>query len=317
MASVEHRLVTLRQDPETKRLTGQIRQIGDKAVLSPPAMLLFGLPFAGVGVFMLLLGMGRVDIANAPRGSDAAVLCVLGSIFILGGLMVWGMGAQAWASLRGLEKRRARHPFSPVLQDWKWGTAGQSYPRWKRALQGAAGLSFATLFLLPFFYVFSGKDTPFFVFLILSLFGLLLLWGWGCTAYLFWRALRHPGGSVAYASFPLPAAGKFEIIWSPGRPLCGVKGGRIVLRCVREFWERRRVGGKESSQLVHEQVFALEGELAPAALDNAARLSLPFELPAGLPASRLSGAGTVFWRLEIGVDLPGVDLYEEYLLPVY
>lgn len=309
--------MTFRQDPETKRLMGQIRQMGDNNVLSPPALLLFGLPFVGVGVFMLLLGMGRLDIANAPRGGDAAILGVLSSIFILGGLMVWGMGARAWTSRQGLEKRRARHPFSPALQDWKGGTAGQSYPRWKRPLQGAGGLSFVTLFLVPFFCIFREKETPFFVFLILALFGLLVIWGWGYLAYLFGRALRHPGGNIAYSSFPLPAAGNFEIVWSPGRPLREARGGRIVLRCVREFWERHRSGGKDSSQLVHEQVFALEGELAPAALNNAARLSLPFELPAGLPASCLSGAATVFWRLEIGVDLPGVDLYEEYLLPVY
>src|SRR6185436_13651727 len=92
-------------------------------------LILFGLPFISVGVFVILLSQGFIPL-QMSRGEDAPtwLLGIFGAVFAIAGLGVASMGVMGMGRARAARKRKEEHPLEPWYWDhpWdsRWATSG-------------------------------------------------------------------------------------------------------------------------------------------------------------------------------------------------
>ena len=80
------------ESTERKRLSGQLQPRGTQTGFSSLGMFLFGLPFFGVGVWATLAGTKLISMDESKLNAPHWVLAAFGAVFLLAGLMLWGMG---------------------------------------------------------------------------------------------------------------------------------------------------------------------------------------------------------------------------------
>ena len=90
---------------------------------------------------------------------------------------------------------------------------------------------------------------------------------------------------------------------------------------MQEFYEERRHGENRTRHLVHTQLWSEKQELSGAEIGQWPRfLNATFTIPVTAPGSHLATGvkgKPIFWELEMQLAVPGVDLKQRYLVPVY
>lgn len=300
------------------RLKGRSERRGTRTGMSGLGGFAFGAVFVAAGGLIVLVGTGIMAVDPATVHAPYWVLTVAGTVFMIGGLLVWRM---AWAEARQAARRARVRPDDPhrrLLTDYPWTPEGFTAPRWQKVGPALSGAAFVTLFLSIFNYWAFFMDGPWMVKGIVILFDLLAVLAWLETLRRILHAAKFGVSRVRFERFPYAPTGPVALDWQPGTGVTRATRGTFVLRCVEEWIEVRRSGKKRSQSLVHEAVYV--DTLAfdqPYEFGPGEPVRLTFEIPPGAPGTRLSAEKPVFWELEVRLDLSGLDFQETYLVPVY
>ena len=303
---------------ERRRLAGRTERRGAQTGFPTWGAFAFGGVFVAAGAAITLVGTRVIRVDSSTVHAPWWLLTVMGVVFALAGLAVWGM---AWRQHES-EKRRVsaslRHPGEPALADYAWDPAGFAAPRWSRAAKALAGAGGLTLFLSIFNYWAFGIDGPWLVKAVTILFDLILVAVWWEAGVRLGRALKFGDSRLAFAHFPHRLGEPVRLHWHPATGIERALRGTFTLRCVEEWFERTGAGEHASASLVQEEIWSGVWHLDTLYLFTPGEVvDLHFEPPAGLPPTHLSADKPVFWEFEVNLDLPGLDFEEVYLVPVY
>ncbi len=290
---------------------------GKQANLSAGCVILFLLPFAGVGAFTAALAVQRAVERN---WNEAFFFALFGLVF--GGVGFGGIAA-ALAGRRKLVAQaavQASHPDSPWLwrPDWASGRIVDSsrtvvFTAW--ALAAFWNLvSFPTAFVAVRTAIQEGKPAAFLA-LLFPLVGIGLV-VWAVRATLRYRK---------YGVSRLELSGVPAVI---GRSLIGMvrapasirpeAGFDVSLTCVRRV---TRGGGKNrstSESIIWQEERRVAGEPRRTAAAMETHIPIAFRLPAdAIPCDDTDSDNRVLWRLQLSASVPGVDYESRFEVPVF
>jgi hypothetical protein len=303
---------------DRKRLSGQTQARGVQTGTGSVVLLVFGLPFAGIGAWGTLAGTRLIPIDPSKLHAPYWVLAAFGIVFLFAGLMVWSLGWRQWQATRRRQRLQADHNADPALADYPWQPRGFTPPRWSRAVKGVGGAVFFALFLSMFNWWAFFAHGPWPVKAIVGLFDLILLFVIWQVAIVVGRTLKFGASRIEFVRFPFRPGQTVGLHWIVPTGVSRMRKGVFTLRCVEEWYETRGTGNDRSRTLVQEQVWGATGFVTdPRSLLAGKAEELQFDLPADARSTSLSGDKTVFWELAVELDLAGLDFKERYLVPVY
>ena len=310
--------MTATASPARERVPLRGRQPISRTTIQGWPSVIFGSPFAGVGTFILLIGLEKVDMDPSKIHAPLWVISVCGLMFLLAGLwLVWhGLdGLSRKAKIKNVKTTRAATPW---LWDYEWQALGISDNKLKKVIHAFIMLSVVSLFLAPFnWWAFFSDDGRTMVKVIVVL--LDLAFGFGGGYYLLNNLamyLKYGNSRLRFDNFPFYLGDNLSVVLVdlPAE----INQLQLDLRCIEEKYEIHQRGQERESKVVCYQLYhetrTLEGrEVAPSG-----KLSLEWNLPDDLEfVSSLSQRPARFWELEVKADTPGVDYHSSFLLPVY
>jgi len=306
------------QSNEKRRLSGVIEKRGSQTGLSTPAMFLFGTPFAGIGIFVTLLGLKIAPANPASVHAPYWVLTACGLVFACGGLLLWNMAWQQFRSNHHRALALAHHASEPALEDYDWDPRGFRSHCWAKTAKAIAGAGFFALFLSIFNWWAWMASGPLMIKIIVSLFDAILVFVCWLALMTFSRAVRFGDSRIEFVHFPYRANESIVVRWLTPPGISRANKGTFTLRCVKEWTETTGSGSNRSQVIVHEEQWSGTWSLdQPEDFPPGKNIDLEFQPTADLPGTCLSGAQTTFWEFEINLSLPGPDFKESYLVPVY
>jgi hypothetical protein len=302
-----------------KRLRrGTAERRGRKTGFSVPGAMLFGLPFVGAGIMIMLVGQRVVAVDPASVHAPWWVLTVAGLCFAAGGLTVWGMGATQWKAERHRRVAMERFAGSPAHADYPWDPAGDASREIGRAVRAVLTSTFVTVFLSMFHWWAFVEGGPIMVKIIVGVFDLVLVLVWWQTVVVVGRAFKFGGSRVRFEHFPYRVQETIALSWVPPRGMGNVTRGEFTLRCVKESYQRTGSGKNSSKSLMHEELcIETQSFDNPQSFAPGRDVHFRFSLPGDARATNLSGDRPVFWEFEVKLVLPGFDFEERYLVPIY
>jgi len=303
---------------EPHRLAGRTEPRGSRTGFPTWGAYAFGGIFMVVGILIMLVGLRVIPVDPSGVHAPWWVLTVMGAVFALAGLGVEGMATRQFLAERHRLSAALRHAGNPARQDYRWDPSGFAPPRWSRAVKAVAGAAGLSLFLSIFNYWAFATTSPVMVRMIVVVFDLVLILVWWEAFLRVGRAFKFGGSRIDFLEFPYSIGKPVTIRWQPSDGIGAAQGGHLTLRCVKEWYEQTGSGKNQSTHLVHEEQWSTTWQFAPnRSVMPGKRVDLRFEVPSGLPSTRLGGTSPVFWELEIHLDLPGFDFEETYLVPIY
>jgi hypothetical protein len=311
-------LGTYTQSAEKRRLSGMIEQRGTQTGLPTPVMFLFGLPFAGIGTVVSLVGLRRIPVKPSSVHGPYWLLIAFGLVFALGGIMVWGMAWKQFQANRRRALAREHHADEPALEDYNWDPRGFHCNCWAEAVKAISAAGFYVIFLSIFNWWAWFAGGPVMVKAIVSLFDLILIFVCGRAFLTISRAVKFGNSRIEFVRFPYRAADPITVRWLTPPRINRAAKGTFTLRCVKEWYEATGTGSNRSNYIVHEEQWSGTWSLDHAEdFPSGKNIDLEFQPPADAPVTSLSGKQTVFWEFEVNLSLPGPDFKEAYLVPVY
>jgi hypothetical protein len=295
-------------DLQRKPLIGHSTRSG--ASIQTGCAVLFGLPFLGAGVFIILLAAGRLPIEKQQPVPPA--LGALGLVFGGAGLWMIAHGISGFLRNAGVARRRRGRPDEPWHWDHPWDTAGASFGGLGVQVRGWIGLVWFGLFAAPFNWI-AWHERGVWMFAA-GILDLLVLAGVGFSVYAFLGWIQHGRARLRYGSFPFFLGGPFEAFVEDADRLRGFRSITLRLRCVEEAFEYVN----ESNRVSCYQLYEDTQELTPATGSIAGEeLRVAFALPRGDYGSRLGQHPPRYWELVVSADVPGIDYSATFLVPVY
>jgi hypothetical protein len=279
------------------------------------------MPFIAVGVFVLLLSQGLLDI-KATTSNDAPpwLLTAFGGVFATAGLGVAWMGFAGVLRARGARKRKEEHPMEPWFWDHPWDS------RW--AESGGLGPAFQAfltfLFLEAFLSMFhwwaffsDERIIPLMLFVgVFDLIALSILLG---ALYQLFQHFKYGTSRLHFARFPFRLGSAIEAGLEASRKIATAPSISLVLRYIEEVTETTGSGKNRSSHQVLYCLHEVKQELSSSQFDSGSEGEIPISirLPPGEFANRLIDTPRRYWELEIKAETPGIDYAARFLLPVY
>src|SRR5215212_1592630 len=166
-----------------------------------PAVL-FGMPFAGAGVFLVLLAAGLVGTVDPGRDAPPWVVLAIGLLFAVVGLLLQAHGARGVARRRRTERFRRKFPGQPWAWEHRWTVGGSADETGREITRSLATAAVVALLLVPFHWVgFVAPDGPV-AFAVLSLlFDAVVALIVGRASYLAMRRARFGRRTLRFARF--------------------------------------------------------------------------------------------------------------------
>lgn len=281
---------------------------GKSNAMGAGCLILFAVPFAGFGVFALVLGVREL---SRGKVKDGLFLGMFGLVFSGVG---FGLMAAAVYGARNSKKQQAlqqSHPDEP----WRWRTdwaegrieagtrAAVLFP-WIFALFWN-GVSSGVWFVLP--RELARGNRLVLIALLFPLIGVgLLIWAVRATI----RFRRFGKSFFELASTPVPIGGQIAGLISTQHPLEDAESVKLRLACVR----REQSGDSTTEHLLWEDEKTLEAD----AIRTTGGIPVFFNIPADAqPASPTLSLPRVIWRLQASAKVPGVDYAAQFELPVF
>jgi hypothetical protein len=302
---------------QRRRLSGRTERRGSRTGLTTVGALAFGFVFVASGTFIVLVGSRVIPVDPKSVHAPWWVLSVAGLIFVLGGVMVWGMAARQYRSERRQRDAR-RHSNEPALADYPWDARGFVASRWGRALKGLATAAGLTLFMSIFNYWAFWMKGPWMVKAVTVFFDLFVLAAWWAAVISLGRALKYGGSRIEFVRFPYKTDAPVIVRWYPAAGITQVRDGTFTLRSVEEWFVTSGHGKNRSQHLVQEETWSGTWHLdQPKLFGRGEIIELSYDLPEAAPTTRLSAEKPVFWEFEVKLNAPGLDFEEVYLVPIY
>ena len=310
-----HRMPT--RSPELTTSVAVKKSSSQSVNLGAGCIVLFLLPFAGVGVFAATMAVLR---AAARNWNEALFFALFAVTF--GGVGFGGIVA-ALAGRRKLKEQavlQASHPESPWLwrADWASGRIIDSGRATMFAVWVFAALwnliSFPTGYLGVRAAIQEGKPAALFA-LLFPLVGMgLLVWAVRLT-------LRYRKYGVS----------RLELVTIPGligRTLTGMvraparmqpaDGFQVTLTCIRRVTTRSGKNSSTTDSIIWQDERRVMGEPSrtPAAMET--HIPVAFRLPPDAqPCDDTDSNNRVLWRLQLSASVPGVDYESRFEVPVF
>ena len=276
-------------------------------------MLVFSLPFPGIGIFFTLTGFELVPIELEGANAPLWVIGAVGLAFALAGLVVFTNAARGIAHAGRVRDRERLHRGRPWMIDYEWDEEGSREAVARKIGGSILGMMLFGVFLAPFnWWAWMSGQEVLFVQIMISIFDLLfLLVIWNALKHLL-HALKYGGSYLRFESFPFRLGEELRVRFGPNR----FDQVRFTLRCVEEQWEIGGTDRDRSKKLVSDQVYS--DELVVDTSATTPELDVRFQLPDDPKlATHLAGAPVRYWQLRAQADAPGLDLDVALLVPVY
>jgi hypothetical protein len=305
-------------DTGPQRLSGSLQQRGAKMGMPTWGAVLFGIPFVGVGAFLILVGARIVPVNPSSVHAPYWVLGVAGGAFACGGLMVWSMAWRQFAAARQRRQAAAQRPNEPALADYRWDPRGFEVSQWAGALRTVAIALGLSVFLSMFNWWAFGQRAEGLVKAVVVVFDCVAVALW-CSAVLsVGRALKFGHSRIVFTRFPYELGTPVLLRWRPSAGIDQVSKGTFTLRCVEEWTETTGSGKNRHTTLIHEELWSAKWMLEqPRRLAPKDDVELSYEVPSDAPPTQLTADRPRFWELEVKLDLPGLDFKATYLVPIY
>lgn len=284
-------------------------------------LVLFALPFIGVGGFVLLLSLGYLNF-EARTSNDAPkwLLTAFGGVFASAGLGVAWMGFGGMIRASAARKRKEEHPLEPWYWDYPWDSRGAKSGGLGPAVQGFLAFLFLTAFLSIFnWWAFFSDEGPLPVKLFVILFDLIdvaVLLG---ALYSLFQYFKYGTSRLHFARFPFRPGHSVEAGLEVSDKIAAAQTISLVLRYIEEVTETTGSGKNRSSTQVLYGLHELKQELNASQINagSGAEIPINMRLPAGEFSNRLLETPRRYWELEIKAETPGIDYAARFLLPVY
>ncbi len=283
----------------------------------------FGLPFAGFGLFFLLIAIGWTD---TPRSSIHAPLWVIG---IIGGVF---FAVGFWLALhgtRGLHRAWNRNngqrhlPTKPWLWDYPWNAKGISDSTVQGMIRGIVAMIFMVIFLAPFNWIafFSDKG-DFFWKGIVGLFDIIVILGiGGFISSKFRQYVTYGTSFLTFHTFPFYLGHSLALTLQTLPH--SAKKLHLHIRCIEEAYEvRRRKGarGRTKSESVVKcyQLYKASKTFDRTQIPPTGGLQVSWTLPSDDRfTSTPSARPARYWELEVIAEEAAAPYQSFFLLPVY
>src|ERR1043166_1867371 len=269
---------------------------------------LFGLPFAGFGIFGAIQGIWEISMGKWKSGLGLVLVsfafCAVGF-----GLMIFGVFSAK--TIKRVQVIQKSHPDEPWLwrEDWARGEV--------KAGNNKAGLMFVWFFTLFWNAISSSalfsayhqiKSKPALLgVLIFPVVGIGLLI-WAIRQTLRWR--RFGDSTLKLTTMPGVIGGAFGGVVHSTRPVYGAKEVRLRLESI-----ERDTGGDTTSEHVQwEDEKVLSGEVLQIGNGIAVVLNIPFDCQ---PPATLLPNRSIVWRLHVSAKLAGPDYEVQFEVPVF
>lgn len=310
--------MTSTASPARERVHLSGRQPVSRTTIHGWPSVLLGSPFAGMGIFILLIGLEKIEMDPGKIHAPMWVITAAGSMFLLAGL--WFI----WHGLDGLRRKskiknvKTTRAASPWLWDYEWQALGISDNKLKKVIHAFLMLIVFGVFLAPFhWWAFVSSDGTFMVKAIVVFFDLIV--GLGGGYYFFHNLalfLKYGNSRLRFGNFPFLLGGNLSVVLV-GLP-SEINQLQLDLRFIEEKYEVRQRGQERESRVVCYQLYHEARTLEGREVVSSDKLSLEWNLP-NEPnmTSTLSQRPARFWELEVKAETPGVDYHSRFLLPVY
>ena len=310
--------MTATASPARERVQLNNRQPVSRTTIHGWPSFFFGLPFAGMGTFILLMGLGKIEVDPGKVHAPMWIITLFGLLFVLAGLsFIWhGLGGvRRIAKTKIVKTTRAS---SPWLWDYEWQALGISDNKLKKVMHGLIMLIVVGAFLAPFhWWAFVSDEGSFMVKAMVVFFDLVFGLGGG---YYFLNNLalflKYGNSRLRFSSFPFLLGDTLSVVLVdlPSE----INQLQLDLRFIEEQYETRGSGRNKESRVVCYQLYHEERILKGREVASSGKLSLEWGLPNEPEmTSTLSQRPARFWELEVKADTPGVDYHSRFLLPVY
>jgi hypothetical protein len=282
-------------------------------------MFLFALPFLGIGTYFTLGSLGLIPFDESKVNGPVWLVTAAGLVFFIGGLMLFGMGLEQASLLRRSEKAARQHPDEPAMADYPWDREGHSPPRWAPVRKSLVMLFFMVIFAsIPNVLAYESDPTPIVLRISAIVMNLIVI---GVLVYALNRlrhAIKFGRTRLRYPRFPLRPGETADLEIELPASLRQIESAHFDLRCIREKYEMQGSGKNRRKQLIQEALYESSQQIEGQALGgSAASLRVRFEIPEDQPCTAMRGKPPHYWELEMIAKVPGLDLNQRYLLPVY
>jgi hypothetical protein len=294
-----------------------------RATITPPmkstssnlgagCLILFALPFAGIGT-VALLGFARALMG----GMAPAAIAVQGIVGLVFSLFGYGTIVGALTGRKRMQReegRRAAHPGQPWM--WREDWAG------RRVLDSSGtGTAFLWVFAILWnaiswpvaFLVPRELEKENYVVLVAAIFpvaGVIIL---VAAIRGTMRAMRFRRSALVLDHVPVPLGGTLRgRVEVPYEPLA--EASSIIVRLTAL---NRVRSGKSTIESI---AFQEELEVARGAVSRMPeRVSIPvtIDVPHDLPETEREGSAQTHWRLTVDAEVPGIDYSATFDVPVY
>ena len=283
-------------------------------------LILFGMPFIAVGVFVLLLSLGYLNLqASTSNDAPTWLLTAFGGVFTMAGLGVAWVGAAGTGRARAARRRKEEHPLEPWFWDHPWDSRGAVSGGLGPAFQGLLMFLFLEAFLSMFHWwaFFSGERIiPLILFIgLFDLIALGILFG---AIYQFFQHLKYGTSRLHFARFPFRPGHTVEAGLEASRKIAKAPSISLTLRYIEEVIETTGSGKNRRSTTVLYCLHEVKQELNASQFDGSAgEIPISIRLPSGEFSNRLIETPRRYWQLEVKAETPGIDYLAHFLLPVY
>lgn len=280
-------------------------------------MFLFGLPFAGVGAAITLIGMRVIEVNPSTVNAPYWVLGLSGLIFLLPGLFCMGLGIAGYRNGRRLARLREEFPEIIAYRDYPWHAEGDEKGPLRAILASIAAACFVGIFLAPFNY-WMITDGSWILILVIGLFNLIFIAAvWGMI-HTIWQSMKYGRSRLGYDRFPYHPGEVVEMTWSTAGGVGDYRKISFTLRCIEEERVTQGTGKNRRTVNVRYQLWSDEFVIdEPGRHTAESSIPLTFAIPEDLPGTNLSGNQPRYYLLQVEADTPGPDFKADYLVPIY
>jgi hypothetical protein len=290
--------------------------VGGTGTAGTVFLLLFALPFLGVGLFAIVWGLNEWHGGDA---GEAGMLLLFGALFVCVGVGIAVLARRGRRLAKQLEERKARHPDEPWLWNEAWSEGRLRYSArasmryaWLFAIAWNA-ISLPIAFLAPGEFIEKGNHAAAIAVLFPAVgIGLLV---WAVHATLRWRRF----GESVFEMLRVPGVlgGELAGTLQVGGELSATEAITARLSCIRRY-----VSGSGKNRSTHEDIrWSDEQRLPATALSRGPfghALNLCFALPYDAnPSDPVASDDYILWRLEVTTRMPGIDYRARFEVPVF
>jgi hypothetical protein len=269
-------------------------------------LVLFSLPFIGMGTFFAVLSYRSLD---NPNFKNPWIGIIGGSAFALIGLIVMLSGV---AATRRLRARRAMEQSNPE-QPWMWR------PDWAHGRADGTSGGSAVVSWVSAYAISQNPDPhrPIWAGLAIGLFCAIGIGAAVISLVQTVRFARFGKTSLALQTVPAPLGCKLKGTIDVGLPNPLPHGINLVFTCVNRVTSGSGDNRSTADHILWQEKKALGPEQIMAG-PSGSTIPVEFDVPRDRqPTDHSHYDNQVLWLLRAEADVPGVDFQEQYEVPVF